>query len=179
MKLSARGMESRTWLFSDCYQRFTKNLDSLKSSTEDLETVQQPTTSGRSPAASEKVIFKPDCIFCDKEWRKKIKEKVFGRLKPLQCLNVTAGVQCSKLQKIKWTRRSYGGSDVLISLAVKHVFTVMSQAVSEKASSLAECKWRKRGREQVNPEESHRTASSKHTLAFFLPCNTLSLSHSR
>ena len=59
----------------DCYQRFTKNINRLKSSTEDSETIEQPRTSGRSSTTSEKVIFKPDCIFCNKEGRKKIKEK--------------------------------------------------------------------------------------------------------
>ena len=58
----------------DCYQRFTKIPDRLKSSTEDLETILQPRTSGRSSTAIEKVILKPDCIFCNQEGRKKIKE---------------------------------------------------------------------------------------------------------
>ena len=49
--------------------------------------------------------------------------KVSGQLKPLLYLNVKAGRQCLKLQKIKGTRSSYGGSEVLISLHVKHVFT--------------------------------------------------------
>ena len=65
----------------DCYWRFTKNLDSLKSSTEDSETIQQSRTSGRSSTAFEKEIFKPQCIFCNKEGQKKIKEKGFWTTK--------------------------------------------------------------------------------------------------
>ena len=52
-----------------------KNIDNLKSSTEDSETIQQSTTSWRSSKALEKVILKPHCIFCNKEGRRKIKEK--------------------------------------------------------------------------------------------------------
>ena len=59
----------------DCYRPFTKNLDCLKFSTMDSETIQQSRTSGRSFIALEKVILKPDCIFCNKEGQKKIKEK--------------------------------------------------------------------------------------------------------
>ena len=59
----------------DCDRRFTKNLDCLKSSTEDSETIQQPRTSGCSSTALEKIILKPDCIFCNKEGQMKIKEK--------------------------------------------------------------------------------------------------------
>ena len=61
--------------YEDCYRRFIKNLDSLKSSTEDSETLQQSRTCGRSSTAFEIVILKPDCIFCNKEGQKKIKEK--------------------------------------------------------------------------------------------------------
>ena len=59
----------------DCYRRFTKNFDCLKSSTKDSETVQQSRTSWRSSTALEKVILKPYFIFCNKEGQKKIKEK--------------------------------------------------------------------------------------------------------
>ena len=58
-----------------------------------------------------------------KRGKRRSKRKVFGQLKPLQCLNVKAGRQCLKLQKIKGTISSYGGSEVLIYLKVKHVFT--------------------------------------------------------
>ena len=72
MQLNAWEIQTGTWLSS---RRFTKNLDCLKSSTEDSETIQQSRTSGRSSTAVEKVILKPDCIFCNKEGQKKIKEK--------------------------------------------------------------------------------------------------------
>ena len=52
-----------------------KNIDRLKSFTEDLETIQQPRTSGHSSILFEKVILKPHCVFCNKEGRRKIKEK--------------------------------------------------------------------------------------------------------
>ena len=50
-------------------------MNCLKSSTDDSETIQQSRTSGRSSTALEKVTLKPDCIFCNKEGQKKIKEK--------------------------------------------------------------------------------------------------------
>ena len=52
----------------DCYQGFTKNLDCLKGTGELHE---QARTSVRASGTSEKVIFKPECIFCKKEARKK------------------------------------------------------------------------------------------------------------
>ena len=87
----------------NCYRLFTKNLDCLKSFTEDSETILQFRTSWRSSTAFEKVILKPDCIFCNKEGQKRSKRKVLGQLKPLLCLNCKAGRQCLKLQKIKAT----------------------------------------------------------------------------
>ena len=47
----------------DCYRRFTKNLNCLKSFTEDSETIQQSRTSGRSSTALEEVILKPQLYF--------------------------------------------------------------------------------------------------------------------
>ena len=76
----------------DCYQRFTKNLDCLQSSTEDSETLQQSRTSRCSLTASEKVIFKPDCTFCNKERQKKIKDRDAGKVKHLQSLNAQSTV---------------------------------------------------------------------------------------
>ena len=58
-----------------------------------------------------------------KRGKRRSKRKVFGQLKPLQCLNVKAGRQCLKLQKIKGTRSSHRGFEVLIYLHMKHVFT--------------------------------------------------------
>ena len=52
-----------------------KNIDNLKSSTEDSETIQQTRSSGHSSIVFEKVILRPYCIFCNKEGRRKIKEK--------------------------------------------------------------------------------------------------------
>ena len=75
----------------------------------------------QEPLAFEKVILKPDCIFCNKEGQKKIKEKDIWTTEATACWNVMGGRQCLKLQK-KGTRSSYGGSEVLIYLHVKHVF---------------------------------------------------------
>ena len=61
--------------YRNCYRRFTKNIDCLKSSTEDSETIQQPRTSGHSSIVFEKMILKPHRIFCNKQRRKKMKEK--------------------------------------------------------------------------------------------------------
>ena len=67
----------------------------------------------------EKVILKPHCIFCNKEERRKIKEKGVWTTEAITVFEC----QCLKLQKIKGTRSSYGGSEVLIVLHVKQVFT--------------------------------------------------------
>ena len=96
-----------------------KNIDRLKSSTEDSETIQQPRTSGHSSIVFEKMILKPHRIFCNKEGRRKIKEKGVWTTEATTVFEC----QCLKLQKIKWTRSSYGGSEVLIFLHVKQVFT--------------------------------------------------------
>ena len=98
----------------------TKNSDRLKSFTEDSETIQQPRTSGCSSTALEKMILKPDCIFCNKEGQKKIKKK------GIWTTEATAVFECQgwkTVQKIKATRSSYGGSEIFIYLHVKHVFT--------------------------------------------------------
>ena len=50
-------------------------MNCLKSSTGDSETIQQSRTSWRSSTASEKVTLKPNCIFCNKEWQEKIRER--------------------------------------------------------------------------------------------------------
>ena len=85
-----------------------KNIDRLESSTEDSETIQQPRTSGHSSMVFEKVILKPHCIVCNKEGRRKIKEKGVWTTEATTVFEC----QCLKLQKIKGTRSSYGGSEV-------------------------------------------------------------------
>ena len=122
----------------DCQQRLTKNIDRLQSSTKDSETIQQPSTSGHSSLVFEKVILKPHCIFCNTEERRKIKEKGVWTIKATAVFEC----QCLKLQKIKVTRSSYGGSEVLIFLHEKQVFTaaVKSVSVSENPNSLVKCK---------------------------------------
>ena len=96
-----------------------KNIDNLKSSTEDSETIQQTRSSGHSSIVFEKVILRPYCIFCNKEGRRKIKEKGVWTTEATTVFEC----QCLKLQKIKGSRSSYGGSAVLIVLHVKQVFT--------------------------------------------------------
>ena len=61
------------------------------------------------------MILKPHSIFCNKEGRRKIKEKGVWTAEVFEC-------QCLKLQKIKGTRSSYGGSEVLIFWHEKQVF---------------------------------------------------------
>ena len=65
------------------------------------------------------MILKPHCIFCNKEGRRKIKEKGVWKTEATTVFEC----QCLKLQKIKGMRSSYGGSEVLIFLHVKQVFT--------------------------------------------------------
>ena len=64
-------------------------------------------------------MLKPDCIFCNKEGQKKIKEEGVWRTEA----STVFECQCLKLQKINRKRSSYGGSEVLISLNVKQIFT--------------------------------------------------------
>ena len=78
-----------------------KNIDRLKSSTEDSETIQQPRTSGHSSLVFEKTILKPHCIFCNKEGRRKIKEKGVWTTEATTAFEC----ECLKLQKIKGARR--------------------------------------------------------------------------
>ena len=65
------------------------------------------------------MILKPHCIFCDKEGRRKIKEKDVCTTEATTVFEC----QCLKLQKIKGTSSSYEGSEVLIFLREKQVFT--------------------------------------------------------
>ena len=65
------------------------------------------------------MILKPHCIFCNKEGRRKIKEKGVWTTEATTVFEC----QCLKLQKIKGTRSSHGGSEVLIFLHEKQVFT--------------------------------------------------------
>ena len=58
--------------YRDCHQCFTKNLDRLKGTGELHE---QTRTSVRAAGTSEKVIFEPHCIFCNKDGKKKVKKK--------------------------------------------------------------------------------------------------------
>lgn len=57
-----------------CYQRFTMNLDRLTqpSSMSEASSSKRPS---RGSLGGDKVIFKPDCIFCSSESRKKVKIK--------------------------------------------------------------------------------------------------------
>ena len=57
----------------DCYQRFTSNLHRLSDSAESVASSE----GGRRSRSlqSEKIIFKPDCIFCGSEGRKGVKVK--------------------------------------------------------------------------------------------------------
>ena len=56
----------------DCYQLFTKNLNRLSETSFDAT---KPSTSRPPRSSLDKVIFKPDCIFCKKEGLKSIKVK--------------------------------------------------------------------------------------------------------
>ena len=82
----------------------------------DSETIQQPRTS----VVFEKVILKLTVSSVIKRDEGRSKRKV-----PVWTTEATTvfECQCLKLQKIKGTRSSYGGSEVLIFLNVKQVFT--------------------------------------------------------
>jgi len=54
----------------DCYQRFTMNLNRLKTAAQTVSSHERR-KSTRSP--SETVLFEPNCIFCGKFGRKKVK----------------------------------------------------------------------------------------------------------
>ena len=131
-------------------QRFTKNIDRLKSSTEDSGTIQQPRTSGESFIVFEKVILKPQSNFYNKEGRRKIKEKGVWTTEATAVFEC----QCLKLQKAKGTRGSYGGSEVLIFLHVKQVFTA-AVASSIRGAKLAGGVQMKKTREGRRTFKSH------------------------
>ena len=50
----------------DCYQRFTANLNRLKDVASSSDNTVAPKRSQRQSAEGEKIIFKPDCIFCNR-----------------------------------------------------------------------------------------------------------------
>ena len=116
--------------YRNCYRRFTKNIDCLKSSREDSETIQQSRTSWRSSTAFEKMILKTDCIFCNKEF-----------------------VWMSRLEDSAWICRKLKGREALTEDPRFWLFCMwskflqqLSQAVSENPNSLVKCKWRKQER---------------------------------
>ncbi|KAG0710146.1 hypothetical protein GWK47_023379 [Chionoecetes opilio] len=57
----------------ECYKRFTMNLDRLKQPTASTSQETDSTTQRMSRSSSgDKVLFKPDCIFCGSESRKNV-----------------------------------------------------------------------------------------------------------
>ena len=81
----------------DCYQMFTRNLSSLHHSTDASsnkfsETSEQKTRSNRSQSTSERVIFNPDCIFCNKD-KKSTKKETTGQLNAQEFLNEMDGIR--------------------------------------------------------------------------------------
>ena len=95
----------------DCYRSFTKNLNCLKFSTEDSETIQQFRTSGRSSTALEKMVFKPDCILCNKEGQKKIKEKGIWTTKAIavfECQGWKTVLETAENKRDKFLRMIWG-----------------------------------------------------------------------
>ena len=97
--------------------------------------------------------MKPHCIFCNKEGRRKIKEKGVWTTEA----TTVFVCQCLKLQKIKGTRSAYGRSEVLISLYVKQVFTA-AVAGSIREAQLTGGVQMKQTREGRRTLKSHRTA---------------------
>ncbi len=57
----------------DCYQRFTKNLDRLKETFAQSKPSCSTHMPRRASCESDRVIFKKNCIFCNKEGLKKVK----------------------------------------------------------------------------------------------------------
>ena len=109
--------------YRDCCQRFTKHLDLLKSSTENSKTIKETRTCGRSSKASEKVMFKPDRIFSDKEGRQKIKEKGVWTTEATEVSECRGWKKVLETTENKKDTELLRGSEVLIYLHVKHVFT--------------------------------------------------------
>ena len=116
-------IETRTWLISRLLWALYQNSYCLKSSTEDSETIQQSRTSGRSSTAVEKVTLKPHCIFCNREGQVKIKGKAIWTTEATAVFEYQGWKTVLETAEIKGTRSFYGGSEVLIYLHVKHVFT--------------------------------------------------------
>lgn len=83
-----------------CYQRFTKNLDRLKAQ-------ESPSTSGASSSKQharrsqtpEKIIFKPDCIFCNKDCRITVVEKGTRTSQGLSYFTFDGGETIKRLAK--------------------------------------------------------------------------------
>lgn len=106
-----------------------------------------------------KVIFKPDCLFCNTEWRKKIREKYVWTTEVstvFECQGWNTVRETAERKK-KTTKSSYVLlSEVLIHLHVEHVFTVAVADNVRETNSLIECKWRKQ--ETQDLEETGMTA---------------------
>ena len=58
-----------------CYSRFTGNLNRLTEIPENEPSTSQGIHTRRQSTDKDKIIFKPDCLFCKKEGRKKVKVK--------------------------------------------------------------------------------------------------------
>jgi hypothetical protein len=59
----------------DCYQKFTMNLSRLPAPPPSIAGSSDFETRRRRSLDPDKIKFKPNCIFCEKEGRKKVKVK--------------------------------------------------------------------------------------------------------
>ncbi|KAL8620245.1 hypothetical protein ACOMHN_061436 [Nucella lapillus] len=85
----------------DCYQRFTNNLHRLQQSSSTEETQQQRTSQRIS--APENIIFNPDCIFCNKEGRKKVKTALGSKNKRTDSGNLTTTTRTPRV--LRWHQK--------------------------------------------------------------------------
>ena len=59
----------------DCYQKFTMNLSRMPAPPPSIAGSSDFESRRRRSFGPDKIIFRPDCIFCEKEGRKKVKVK--------------------------------------------------------------------------------------------------------
>ena len=88
------------------------------------------------------------CLLKESGTKENQRERCLDNWKPPQCLNVRAGRQCLKLQKIKKDEKLLQRIRDFDLFAMRRTFSqqLSQAAVSEKPNSLAECKWRKQER---------------------------------
>ena len=85
-------LEHHHGYYCDCYQRFTANLKRLQPEKEASEQSYGKRVKRRESSQSDKALFTPDCIFCNKYDRKKIKVKGSWTTEALSSFEYGGGV---------------------------------------------------------------------------------------